>query len=197
MSTKAVLRAAIKREARVLANANLDTLVDDIVTDLLRDACNLARYHELLLENVAIVLVAQQQSYNLPADYHNLAAVRYGRGPNPTTFRVVDEQPDTVKQTSRQGWPRFYRLIRGGTKGKISFWPYYDIVVADQLVIDYYIDPASIYAADADEFPIPRIEGAIKKEAIARVQRFHSSTEEAQMTGADSQSSFNASNAAS
>lgn len=193
-STKAQLRAAIKREARILANANLDSLVDEIVTDILRDYCNLTRQWELLKEGVVIPLVAGQQSYTLPADWMNFGVVRYGRGPSATVFRVVELQTENVMQTSGRGWPRFYRLVSGR---KISFWPYDAIVVADSLLIDYYIDPASVYAAEGDLFPVESLEGAVKKDAIARVQRFHSASQEAQMTDADGRSSFNASNAAS
>lgn len=193
-STKAQLRAAIKREARVLANANLDTLIDDIVVDIMRDYCNLGRFYELLVEGTAIPLVAGQQSYTLPADFHHLNQVRYGRGPNPATFRIVDEQPESVRQTWSQGWPRFYRLVAGP---KISFFPYADIVVADQLKIDYYRDPATLWTTDASVFPVPRLESAVKKDAIARVQRFHTATQEAQLTDADGRSSFNAADAGS
>lgn len=193
-STKAQLRAAIKREARVVTNANLDSLIDDIVADILRDYCNLTRQWELLKEGIPIVLVAGQQSYSLPADFQNFGVVRYGRGPNPTKFRVVEVQTENVMQGNARGWPRFYRLVSGP---KISFWPYDSVVVADQLLIDYYIDPASVYVADDDIFPVASLESAVKKDAIARVQRFHSANQEAQMTDADSAASFNASNAAS
>lgn len=193
--TKAELRTAIKREGRILSNSDLDSLVDDIVVDILRDLCNLARYHELLKENAPITLVAAQQAYSLPNDYHNLEVVRYSRGPNPTTFRVLKLQTSSVKQTwSGGGYPLFYRLISGP---KISLYPFDNIVVADQLLIDYYIDPASIFDEDADEFPVPRIEGLVKKQAIARILRFHSSMPEAQAMTQDAGSSFRSSDAAS
>lgn len=194
MSTKLQLRSAIKREARVKNATNLDALIDDIVADIMRDYCNKTRYYELLVEGAAITLVTAQQAYSLPADYQNLAVVRYGRGPNPTIFREVTMQAVTVKQTWSSGYPRFYRLIRGP---KISFWPFDNIVVADQLKIDYYIDPASIYVVDGDAFPVPRLESAVKKDAIARVQRFYAANTEVQMTDRDSAGSYTASESAS
>lgn len=193
MSTKAQLREAIKRESRIQTNANLDQLVDDIVADILRDYCNLARFHELLLERVVITLVAAQQAYALPADFQNLAVVRYGVGPNPTAYKELKLQTETVKQTFSQGRPLFYRLTKAG----ISLFPFGCILVTDVLSIDYYQDPATLYVGEDDLFPIPRLEGAVKKAAIARIQRFHSSDSEAQMTSQDSGGSFNASNAAS
>lgn len=189
MSTKTQLREAIKREARIKSGANLNTLVDDIVADIMRDYCNLARYYELLKEEVAIVLVAHQQSYSLPADFHHIAMLKYGRGPIPHPYRVIEPQPESVRQTSRSGYPRFYRLV---SQSKISFWPYYEIAVADELLLDYYVDPASLYLLDADPFPVPRLESAVKKDAIARIQRFSAATAEAQLTDADSRGSFNA-----
>jgi len=191
--TKAQLRTAIKREARVLTGATLDPLIDDIVSDILTDYCNLARFYELLQEDVPVTLIDGQAAYALPVDYHHLESVRYGRGPNPTAFRTVVLQPPTVKQTWATGWPRFYRLTAGP---KISFWPHDNIVIADKLYIDYYVTPSSLYTTDASPFPIPRLESAVKKDAIARVQRFHSANQESAMTDADAAASFNSSNAA-
>lgn len=190
--TKAQLREAVKREARIKSGANLDTLVDEIIADILTDYCNLAQPNELLKEGIAITLVDEQQSYSLPDDYANLAVVRYGRGPDPTTYRVIKTQTATVAQTWSDGIPRFYRLVAGP---KLSFWPYGRVVVADSLLIDYYINPLSVFDADDDDFPVPRLESTVKKEAIARVQRFHSSGEEANMTKGDALSSFNSFNA--
>lgn len=192
--TKVQLRDAIKREARVKTATNLDALIDEIVADIMRDYCNKSRYWELLSEGVAIALVAGQQAYSLPADYQNLEVVRYGRGPSPTTFRVIDPQPETVKQTWSGGVPRFYRLVRGP---KISFFPFANIVVADVLTIDYYIDPATLYTTDGADFPIPRLESAVKKDAIARVQRFYAANVESQMTDRDSAGSYIAGESAS
>lgn len=196
MSTKAELREKIKRESRIKTGATLDALVDDIVADILTDYCNLARYYELLKEGdeaAAITLVDHQQGYELPDDFNHLAAVRYARGPVsatvPGVYHVIIEQTDQIAQTYRGGYPRFYRLVAGN---KISFWPYYDISLNDSLLIDYYIDPNSIYVDDADEFPVKRLEGAVKKDAIARIQRFHSDGQGAQMTNADSAASYNA-----
>lgn len=193
--TKSELRTAIKREARILTDSNLDSLIDDIIVDILRDLCNLARYHELLKEGIAVVLVDAQQSYNLPNDYGNLAVVRYGRGANPTTFRQIKMQGENVRQTwSGSGYPVFYRLVSGP---KLSLFPYSNVLATDQLVLDYYIDPLSVFDGEDDDFPVPRIEGAVKKQAIARIQRFSSSMPEAQATTQDAAGSFNASNAAS
>lgn len=191
--TKAQLRTAIKREARILANSDLDTLVDDIVVDILRDLCNLARYHELFVEGAVVTLVAAQQEYSLPNDYQHMGILRFGRGPNPTTFRDLKLQTGAVKQTWNVGYPLFYRLIRGN---KISIYPYINLLTTDQLLLDYYIDPLSIFDAEDDDFPVPRLEGAVKKQAIARVQRFSSSLPEAQASTQDASGSINAANAA-
>lgn len=191
--TRAELITAVKREGRILVGANLDTLVSNIIDEILVDYCNLARYYELLTEGEEITLVDGRQSFELPDDFGHLAAVRYGRGPaTATIFRSVLPQPQSVNQTYSQGFPRFYRLVSGN---KISFWPYGNIVATDQLFIDYYINPTSIFLSDDDAFPVPRLESSVKKDAIARVQRFHSANEEATITKTDSKFSFNASDA--
>lgn len=193
MSTKAQLRDAIKRESRIITNANLDTLVDDIVADIMRDFCNLARYHELLLEYVPITLVTGQQVYAFPNDYQNLAVVRYGVGSAPTSFKELILQTDAVKRTFSQGYPLFYKLTKAG----ISLFPFGRIVDTDTCSIDYYQDPATLYTLDSSPFPIPRLESAVKKSAIARVQRFHSADNEATMTKGDGNTSFVAADGAS
>lgn len=192
--TKAQLRTAIKREARVKSATNLDGLIDDIIADILRDYCNKSRYWETLIEGATITLIAAQQSYSLPEGFINLAAVRYGRGPSPTAFRTIHSQPESVNQTYDGGYPKYYRLVAGP---KISFWPFGVIIPADQLIIDYYVDPNTLFTEESDEFPIPRLESAVKKDAIARVQRFSSSLPEAQMTDADANASFIAGESAS
>lgn len=194
MSTKAILRGMILREARVKSAGNLNTLVDDIVADIMRDYCNKARYYELLQENIPITVIAGQQSYVLPDDFQNLSVVKYGRGPNPCSYRIVDPQPETVSQTWSQGLPRFYRLVAGP---KLSLFPYGQIVIQDQILIDYYVDPASLYTTDSSNFPIPRLESAVKKDAIARLQRFYSAIPESQAMDADAAASYIASQSAS
>lgn len=192
--TKAQLRDSIKRETRIKSNDNLDQLVDDIVADILTDTCNLARYHELLQERIPITLVSAQQVYALPADYQNLETIRYGRGPSaPCAFRELKKQVDAVKQTFNFSYPMFYRLTAAG----ISLFPFACILNTDVLNIDYYVDPMTLYSTDASVFPVPRILSVVKKAAIARIQRFHSSDSEAQLTTSDTAGSFNASNAAS
>lgn len=187
MSTKVQLREDIKRESRIKSGVNLDSLVDKIVIEIMDDYGNLARYGELLQVGTVITLVAAQQAYSLPANFQNLAVVRYGRGPNPTTFRNVLVQTPTVAQTWSGGIPKFYRIVAGS---KISLWPYADVVVVDQLLIDYYIKPSSLFVLDGDEFPVPRLQSAVKKAAISRMQRFYSAAAESQLTDADADASF-------
>lgn len=192
--TKAALREAIKLEARIKATDEWDDLVDQIVLEILTDFCNLARYSELLKERIAITTVDAQQQYSLPADLQNIAAIRYARGPIPTpntlSYREITEQNQNVRQTNSYGSPFWYRRIAGN---KVSLWPCSDIKSTDSLVIDYYVLPESVFSADGDTFPISRLEGAVKKDAIARLQRVHASNPEAQMMQMDGSQSFNAS----
>lgn len=185
--TKAQLRTAIKREARINSSTNLDPLVDDIVADLMTDFCNKTRYHELLLENVPIVLIAATGAHSLPANFQNLACVRYGVGPSAQTFHELHKQTDVIHRQSISGYPKFYRFVAGS---KISMFPFDRVLATDSLLIDYYVDPATLYTAENSPFPVPRLETAVKKAAIARVQRFSASTTESQMTERDGDSSF-------
>lgn len=185
------LRTACKREARIKSADNLDTLVDEIIIEILRDYTNRARYGELLTENVAITLVAAQAAYSLPDDYQNLETLRFARGPvsvnSPGVYRELDPIPPVVSRTYQNGFPKYYRLL---SNSRISLWPYGTLLVTDSLLIDYYIDPASIFSDDADEFPVPRLESAVKKDTIARLQRFYADTQGAQGMDADAKSSY-------
>lgn len=192
--TKAQLREAIKLEARIKSTDEWDDLVDQVVLEILTDFCNLARYDELLKERIPLTVVASQQQYSLPVDCQNIACLRFARGPVPTTgtlsYREIVAQNGNVKQTNAYGWPFYYRRVFGM---KISLWPFDSILTTDSLLIDYYALPESIFSSDGDEFPIPRLEAAVKKDTIARLQRVHESNPEAQMMGQDGASSFNAS----
>lgn len=197
--TLAQLREACKREARVKSATNLDDLIDQILIEVLRDYTNKARYDELLLEDVTITLVDAQAAYDLPEDYQNMEAVRFARGPislpsHSGVFRELDPQPPGVKRTYRDGFPKYYRIISGR---RISVWQFGTILSTDALRIDYYIDPQSVFNADGDEFPVPRLESAVKKDTIARLQRFMADGNASQMTDADARSSYVAGRSAS
>ena len=285
MSTKAQLRTAIKREARINSSTNLDSMVDDIVADLMRDFCNKTRYHELLVMDfdisttlvttatwnntgvgsvglVTLTVPGQYWNstrdgqtvrfagivtggydslgtyllkvisstaanvtingvtpvainppttssglvtitgtagtaglYTLPTDFQNLSELRYatastGQDLNSLYYRTLIAKTDVVKRFSVVGYPMFYRLIAAS---KVNIFPSSLITSTDFLKLDYYIDPATLYTTDASEFPIPRLEGAVKKAAIARVQRFSGAIAETQLTDKDADASFTAS----
>lgn len=195
--TKAELREAIKLEARLKSTDEWDDLVDQIVIEILTDYCNLARYDELLKERIPVTIVDAQQQYALPDDLQNISVIRYARGPVPTSgtlpYRELTAQIPNVKQTNACGFPFWYRRVAGN---KLSLWPYGSIVSTDSLLIDYFVKAESLFLSDSDDFPVPRLEGAVKKDAIARLQRVHSSNAEAQMMGLDGQDSFKASRGA-
>lgn len=189
--TLAELREACKREARIKSSTNLDDLVDQIIIEILRDYTNKARYGELLTIDSPITLVDAQATYALPADYQNLSDVRFARGPisanHPGAFRGLLIQSEGINRVFRDGFPKYYRLVAGPN---ISLWPYGTILSTDALRIDYYIDPISVFEDDADEFPVPRLESAVKKDTIARLQRFYADTQGSQMTDADGRASY-------
>lgn len=187
MSTKAELRDLVLRESRIKnSTTQMNDLVDRIIEEILTDYCNKSRYQELLQIDVSITLVAATGTYSLPADVQNLVGVRYGRGPNATYFQDVLPKPETVHRSRNVGWPRYF-ILAGNN---LMVFPYGDVLDTDTMNISYYANPVSLFNDDTDEFPIPKLESAVKKDAIARVQRFHSSNQDAQLTDADSQASF-------
>lgn len=187
--TRLQLITAIKQEARIKSGTNLDGYVGTVMDEILTDHCNKTRYSELLKLDEPITLVAGQQSYDLPTDYQNFSAFRYGQSATPSAFRVLPPIPATVKKTSSRGLPMYHQIVQGR---KVSLWPYADVQAIDTLLVDYYVDPLSVFSADGDEFPVAKLQSTVKKETIARVQRFHASLPEAQAMAQDAQSSFNA-----
>lgn len=194
MSTKADLRTLIKREARIKTGTDLDILIDSIMLEILYDYCNLTRFNELLVPGAVITLVDGQAAYDLPEDCQNVAELHFSQTSTSSTFLSLPVEPASIRHTYAGGFPRFYRRITGR---QISLWPYTSILSTNVLLIDYYLDPRTIFVDDDDDFPIPRLEAAVKKDTIARIQRFHSSLPEAKMMDADGAASFNASQGSS
>lgn len=111
------------------------------------------------------------------------------------SYRSLTDMSQVVRKTFPAGVPLYYQLVTGN---KIALFPYGDIQINDQLLMDYYIDPTIfLFAADADRFPIARLQSVVLKEAVSRVQRFSSSMKEASMMSEDANASFNAAHSAS
>lgn len=184
--TKANLRTEIKLETRVKSSTNLDAFIDNVVDDILVDACNKTKYYELMKLDVIITLVTAQAQYALPADFQNLKELRYGVSPTPTNFVTLQSLTDNIRRSGTPGIPFFYFL--SGTK--VNVFPSSAIKDTDILYITYYADPLSVFTGDSDLFPIPRIYGMVKKRAIARVEAFHNNVSQAQMAGQEAGASF-------
>lgn len=191
--TRLQLITAIKREARIKNSTNLDTMVGEILNDVLVDYCNKTFYWELMKTDTAITAIAATGQYSLPADFQNLKQVRYGVGASPVTMRQLLPQYDTIRRTSTYGLPMYFYLSSGS---KLNVFPYSTIAVGDTILIDYYINPTTNFTADGDNFPVPRIEAAVKKEVIARLERFHNDNQGDQSTRSDATQSFVASQSA-
>ncbi len=192
MSTRTQLIAAIKREARISNSTNLDPMVDDILNDVTRDYCNRAFNFELLQTNQAITPIAATGSYALPAGFFGLKEIRYGIGAVPTSMRQLKLRTPVVRRMGNTGYPFFYYLSAGPN---LNIFPYSAIVSTDTLQIDYYVDPITLFTSGSANFPVPRLEAAVKKEVIMRLDKFHAEDQEAQMGSQDAASSFNASKA--
>lgn len=187
--TKVQFRERVKLEARVKTGTNLDSLIDSLATEIMDDYSMKSRYPELLEIDTEITLVDEQSTYALPDDYQNLLEIRYGIGPTPINYSTLKERGTYINRRHSEGYPRHYLISSAG----ISVFPYMELRDTDSLLISYYKKPSSLFVDDADEFPLPRIENAILKEVLSRIQRFHGSMPEAQMMKQDAQASFIAS----
>jgi len=189
MSTKAQLRAAIKLEARVKVASNLDTMIDTLMAEILTDYGNRALYREVLTLNSPLTLVDAQADYALPANFQHLSQARFSvQG---TTFYPVIEFNQGQNRISTVGFPRYYALSAAG----ITLFPSSLIVTSNTFFLDYYRDPASLFVADGDNFPIPRLESTIKKAVMARLVKYMQNFKELPSAKADESDSFTASQA--
>ena len=189
--TRLQLITAIKREGRIKNSTNLDAMIGDILDDVTRDYCNRAWNHELLQTNVAITAIAETGQYALPADFFGLKEIRFGIDSDSTRTWTLKSRTDCVRRISNQGYPYFFYLSAAG----INIFPFSNIVPSNTILIDYYADPLSVFAADDDDFPVPRLEAAVKKEVIMRIDKFHADAQGAQLDSKDADSSFIASQA--
>lgn len=178
------LRNSIKQEARVKVSTNLDDMINQIIWELLRDYGNKARYREVLQIDTPITLVAAQATYALPVDFQHMQSMRYSvQG---TQFTPLYEFNEGFVRISDVGYPRYWQLSADG----IMVFPSSQILTTNTLFISYYSDPSASYLLDADAFPIPRLEGAVKKGAIARVLRYMQNLDESNVVVQDRNDSF-------
>lgn len=184
--TKAEFRERVKIEGRVKSATNLDGYIDSLVREILDDYANKTRYSELLVLDEPVTLVDEQATYPLPADYQNIFELRFGVGPDSQVHHNLSLLNGNVHRRSSHGYPRHYLLSSVG----ITLHPYREISTDDTLLLSYYRKPSSLFQDDADEFPVSRIENAVLKEVLSRIQRYHNSLSEAQLMKGDAQQSF-------
>jgi hypothetical protein len=166
--TKSELREIIKEEARIPASTTLDSLIDSIVLDVLDDYCLKSRYQELLVLDSTIVPVSGQAAYSLPVDYQNIDKLRYA--PNGSTIYWEVKAPNpNFRRRNNVGYPNWYVLAAD----QITLYPSRLILTTDSIKLDYYKSPIGLFQLSTDPFPVPRIESAVRADALARISRFH------------------------
>jgi hypothetical protein len=186
--TKAELREAIKQEARAATSTNLDDLIDQIVTEITRDYTNKSRYEEAFIFDAEIICIDATGIYDLPEDFQNIEEIRFGRGPDATYYKRLLTGNTQIRRRSIVGYPLYFFLSSGR---KINLHPYDAILATDSLLLSYWSDVTIAYnTSDDNEFPIPRLESVVKKDAIARIQRFHLDFPSSDRMSKDAGSSF-------
>ena len=185
--TRTQLIDAIKREARVKNSTDLDTMIGEILDGILSDYCLKADYYEMLKTDITVTTIAATGQYALPADFQKIKEIRFAIGSSPVNWLQLLPRTDTVRRTYSAGRPYFYFMSTGN---KINIFPYDGILTTDQLKIDYYILPSSVFSTSGHEFPIARIQEAVKKETVARIERYHNDNQGDQLTSQDATTSF-------
>lgn len=185
-TTREQLRELIKQESRIKKSTDLDTFVDSVMDDILLVACQRARYFELFKFDTAITLIDEIGQYDLPDDFLTFKCLRFGLTATPTRMWTVVEKQDQFYRVTNAGYPKFFFL--SGTQFNIT--PFTSVKATDTLLLDYYINPLSIFAADEDEFPVPRIMPMVRQMAVARVSRYHNDQAETQGASNEAERDF-------
>lgn len=169
--TKTQLRDAIKREARV-NTADLDTLIYEIMDDVIADIFSKERCYELRVIGTGTAMSTGVATITLPTDFQHVDEVRWSIDSG-VTFEPVKPKNDAV-YNSKIGAPKFWQLV-GAT---LYVFPYSQVTTAHKIYLDYFSLPN--FDEDSDLFPVFRLQAAFKKECITRVLDYHNQLQQSE-----------------
>lgn len=159
--TRTLLIAAIKRESRIGDGTELDTLVGDILDDVVADVFYKERCFELRVVAAGVAMTASTPTINLPADFQNVDEVNFSKDNGDTMEKLLPK--DDFVNLKITGIPQWWQLV--GTT--LYVFPYSLAAVAHKIFLTYFKTPT--FSAAGDLFPVFRLQATVKKEAITRI----------------------------
>lgn len=163
----------IRFEARLAGSSTATAFIIELILEILREYTAIEMYQELLITNAILpIAVAGDDFVSLSGDFQHLRAesVRYRPNNDPTQeYRLLESE---YFQGQNVGPARKFQL-QGGT---ISFFPFSESLTTDRIVFDQYQFVSDVIGSvhfinDASPFPIPSLEGPVKKAVVARLLR--------------------------
>lgn len=170
--TKTQLRDAIKREARIQSTNDLDTMIYDIIDDVMTDTFSKERCYELRVIGSGTAMANATPTITLPADFQHVDEVRFSTD-NGVTFTHLWPKND-FSYNVPTGTPKWWQIV-GAT---LYSFPYSLVTTSHKIYLDYFKVPT--FAADSDSFPVLRLQAAVKKECITRLLEYMNQLEQAQ-----------------
>jgi len=180
--TKTQLRDAIKREARQQSTTDLDTMIYDIIDDVVADTFYRERCYELRVIGTGTAMASATATIALPADFQHVDEVRFSTD-NGVTFLHLFPKNDFV-YNQLTGTPRFWQIV--GTN--LYVFPYGAVTTSHKIYLDYFKLPT--FASDSDPFPVFRLQAGVKKEVMTRLLEYMGQLDQASKMLESSRMSF-------
>lgn len=157
----------IRFESGVSGTISATAFIYETLLEILRDATAIDTYQELLQVNTDLVISSDVfPAAALPSDYQHLKDERVRYLPSASEDNMFFLLESEYNDSRNSGLPNRYQL----TGGTILPYPNAtDVALGDIIRIDYYKAITSL--AFTDDFPVPSLQGMVKKECISRLKR--------------------------
>lgn len=169
--TRAQLLASIKREARVNSTTDYDTLIGEIIDDVMADVFSKERCYELRVIGTGTAMTNATATVALPENFQHVDEVRFTTDSMATYTRLSPK--DDFTANAKVGSPKFWQIVGSN----LYVFPYSQVTSSHQIYLDYFKTPT--FASDDDVFEVFRLQAAVKKECITRVLEYLNQLEQA------------------
>lgn len=169
--TKTQLRDSIKREARQQSTNDLDTMIYEIIDDVVSDVFSKERCYELRVIGAGTAMTNATATISLPNDFQHVDEVRFSTDNGVTAPRLFPKNDNS--QNTQVGTPKWWQIVGSA----LYVFPYSGVTTSHKIYLDYFKVPT--FAADSDVFPVFRLQSAVKKEVIQRLLEYINSMDRA------------------
>lgn len=159
----------IRFEAKIPGSNSVVGFIRETVIEVLRDLTAIDFYQELHNFGAIVTSVGVgQTSFAFPSGVQHVVpeSVMFLPAGDVTKSQQLFESD--LWNFLNAGSPRRFRT----SSNALLIYPYSDVAIGDVIKFDYYQYLQTGDLVDTDEFPIPKLEGVVKKAVIARLIRW-------------------------